>query len=105
VFEQTSVACQNNPLTRSEFVRTPLEERIDMDEEMKKLIEGILQKLEIALEFYIIEMEAKEGYGQLRRKEQLSDEEIAENNEWRLLEEETIEFEGENDWDWRHKSR
>jgi hypothetical protein len=49
-------------------------------------------------------MEAKEVNGHLYWKIQLSDEEIAENNEWRLLEEETVEFEGENDWEWRHKS-
>jgi len=75
-----------------------------MDEKMKKLIEEILRKLDTALEYYIIEMEAKEVNGHLYWKIQLSDEEIAENNEWRLLEEETVEFEGENDWEWRHKS-
>ena len=75
-----------------------------MDEKMKKLIEEILRKLDTALEYYIIEMEAKEADGPLYWKKQLSDEEIAENNEWRLLEEETVEFEGENDWEWRHKS-
>ena len=82
----------------------PLEERKNMDEKMKKLIEEILWKLDTALEYYIIEMEAKEVNGQLDTKKQLSDEEIAENNEWKLLEEETVEFEGENDWEWRHKS-
>ncbi len=76
-----------------------------MDEKMKKLIEEILRKLDTALEYYIIEMEAKEVNGHLYWKIQLSDEEIAENNEWRLLEEETVEFEGENDWEWRHNSR
>ena len=76
-----------------------------MDEKMKKLIEEILRKLDTALEYYIIEMEAKEVNGHLYWKKQLSDEEIAENNEWRLLEEETVEFEGENDWEWRHNSR
>jgi len=75
-----------------------------MDEKMKKLIEEILRKLDTALEYYIIEMEAKEVNGHLYWKIQLSEEEIAENNEWRLLEEETVEFEGENDWEWRHKS-
>ena len=82
----------------------PLEERKNMDEKMKKLIEEILWKLDTALEYYIIEMEAKEVNGQLDTKKQLLDEEIAENNEWKLLEEETVEFEGENDWEWRHKS-
>ena len=82
----------------------PLEERKNMDEKMKKLIEEILWKLDAALEYYIIEMEAKEVNGQLDTKKQLLDEEIAENNEWKLLEEETVEFEGENDWEWRHKS-
>ena len=82
----------------------PLEERKNMDEKMKKLIEEILWKLDTALEYYIIEMEAKEVNEQLDTKKQLSDEEIAENNEWKLLEEETVEFEGENDWEWRHKS-
>jgi hypothetical protein len=80
------------------------EERKNMDEKMKKIIEEILWKLDTALEYYIMEMEAKEAKGQLNIKKQLSEEEIAENNEWRLLAEETVDFEGENDWEWRHKS-
>ncbi|MDP6010591.1 MAG: hypothetical protein QF707_02235 [Candidatus Poseidoniaceae archaeon] len=81
----------------------PLEERIDMDEKMKKLIEEILWKLDTALEYYITEMEAKEAYGHLHVKK-LSEEEIAENNEWRLMEEETIHFDYESDWEWRTKN-
>ncbi len=103
MFEQTSVACQNNPLTRSEFVRTPLEERIDMSiEKIMKLIEEILKNLDLALEYYIDEMAKKESMYNAIPK--LSDEEIAENNEWRLMEEETIQFDYETDWEWRSKS-
>ena len=82
----------------------PLEERKNMDEEIEKMIKEILWKLDTALEYYTLYMEAKEVNGQLNIKKQLSEEEIAENNEWRLLEEETVEFDGESDWEWRHKS-
>ncbi len=75
-----------------------------MDEEIERMIKEILWKLDTALEYYTLYMETKEANGQLNTKKYLSEEEIAENNEWRLLEEETVEFEGENDWEWRHKS-
>jgi len=81
----------------------PLEERIDMSiEEIMKLIEEILRNLDIALEYYIEEMVRRESMHNNMPK--LSDEEIAENNEWRLMEEETIHFDYEIDWEWRSKN-
>ena len=81
----------------------PLEERIDMSiEEIMKLIEEILRNLDIALEYYIEEMVRRESMHNNMPK--LSDEEIAENNEWRLMEEETIHFDYEIEWEWRSKN-
>ncbi len=81
----------------------PPEERIDMSfEEIMKLIEEILRNLDLALEYYIDEMTAKEAMYNAIPK--LSDEEIAENNEWRLMEEETVQFNDASDWEWRSKN-
>ena len=71
-------------------------------EEIMKLIEEILRNLDIALEYYIEEMVRRESMHNNMPK--LSDEEIAENNEWRLMEEETIHFDYEIDWEWRSKN-